>query len=303
MEFVFQFPMRAMNRWDDWIAGHSLGELAAAAEDAGFALISTTDHPFPEQKWLAGGGHHAFDPFVSLAFMAAQTTRIRLLTMLVVSGYRNPYITAKAAGSLDNLSGGRLVLGLGSGYQRAEFDVLGASYPDRGPRMDSAITAMQAAWTGEVVDLDDPYYPAHGHVMMPRPAQLGGPPLWFGGNSDRALRRIAEVGDGWMPIEQGEAMAKVTRTPPLGLPELAEKVTALRARRAELGRTSELSVSFAPTGARDIEGNAELIAGGVDDYAAAGATHVLIESRARSFDDCLRELELFRPIVLSGAPA
>src|ERR1700710_1347107 len=147
MEFVFQFPMRAMNRWDDWIAGHSVGELAAAAEDSGFALISTTDHPFPEQKWLAGGGHHAFDPFVSLAFMAAQTSRIRLLTMLVVSGYRKPHITA-----------------------------------------------MQAAWTGEVVELDDPYYPAHGHVMMPRPAQAGGPPLWFGGNSNRALRRGAEIG-------------------------------------------------------------------------------------------------------------
>jgi probable F420-dependent oxidoreductase len=300
MKFVFQFPMRAMNRWDEWIAGHSLGELAGAAEESGFALVSTTDHPFPEQTWLARGGHHAFDPFVSLAFMAAQTSRIRLLTMLVVSGYRHPYITAKAAGSLDNLSGGRLVLGLGSGYQRAEFEVLGAGFADRGPRLDSAITAMQAAWTGEVVELDDPYFPAHGHVMQPLPAQAGGPPLWFGGNSDRALRRIAEVGDGWMPIEQGEAMARVTKTPPLGLPELAEKVSALRQRRAELGRTSELSVSFAPTGARGIEGNAEVIDNGLADFAAAGATHVLVESRARSFDDCLRELELFRPIVAAG---
>jgi probable F420-dependent oxidoreductase len=297
MEFVFQFPMRAVNRWDECIAGHSLGELAAAAEESGFALVSTTDHPFPEQKWLAGGGHHAFDPFVSLAFMAAQTSRIRLLTMLVVSGYRNPYITAKAAGSLDNLSGGRLVLGLGSGYQRAEFDVVGASFPDRGPRLDSAITAMQAAWTGEIVDLDDPYFPAHGHVMQPRPAQDGGPPLWFGGNSDRALRRVAEVGDGWMPIEQGEAMAKVTRTPPLGLLELAEKVETLRKRRTELGRTGELSVSFAPTGARDIDANVDVVAAGLAGYAAAGATHVLVESRARSFDDSLRELELFGPII------
>jgi probable F420-dependent oxidoreductase len=301
MDFVFQFPMRAMNRWDEWIAGHSLGELAAAAEDSGFALISTTDHPFPEQGWLAGGGHHAFDPFVSLAFMAAQTRRIRLLTMLVVSGYRNPYITAKAAGSLDNLSGGRLVLGLGSGYQRAEFDVLDASFADRGPRLDSAIAAMQVAWTGEVVDFDDPYFPAHGHVMLPQPAQAGGPPLWFGGNSKRALRRIAEVGDGWMPIEQGEEMAAVTGTPPLGLPELTEKVGELRARRAELGRTGELAVSFAPTGARGIEANADVIAAGLADYLAAGATHVLVESRARSFDDCLRELELFRPIVAAGA--
>ncbi|MCW2530340.1 MAG: hypothetical protein JWM76_5200, partial [Pseudonocardiales bacterium] len=118
MEFSFQFPMRAMNHWEEWIEGHTLAELGQAAEAAGFDLVSSTDHPFPDERWLKGGGHHAFDPFVSLAFMAATTTRVRLLTMLVVSGYRHPYITAKAAASLDNLSGGRLVLGMGVGYSK-----------------------------------------------------------------------------------------------------------------------------------------------------------------------------------------
>jgi probable F420-dependent oxidoreductase len=300
MKFAFQFPMRAMNRWDEWIAGHSLGELAAAAEESGFDLISSTDHPFPDAKWLSAGGHHAFDPFVSLAFMAAQTSRIKVLTMLVVSGYRHPYITAKAAGSLDNLSGGRLVLGMGAGYQQAEFDVLGAPFADRGARFDSALAAMQAAWTGAVVEFDDPYYPAHGHVMLPLPAQAGGPPIWFGGNSAVALRRVAEVGDGWMPIEQSAAMAEITTTPALGLTELADKVGTLRARRLELGRSGDVAVSYAPSGKRDIEGHAETIALGLPSYAAAGATHVLVESRARSFDDCLRELELYRPIITTA---
>ncbi len=300
MRFAFQFPMRAMNRWDEWIADRSLGELAAAAEEAGFDLISSTDHPFPDEKWLKGGGHHAFDPFVSLAFMAAQTTRIRLLTMLVVSAYRHPYITAKAAASLDNLSGGRLVLGLGAGYQRAEFEVLGASFADRGKRFDSALAAMHAAWTGEAVDFDDAFYPAHGHVMLPRPAQPGGPPIWFGGNSAASLRRVAAIGDGWMPIEQGEAMAEITGTPPLGLSELAEKIDAVLARRRELGRTTDLSVSWAPAGARDIEGHAEAVAEGATSFAAAGATHVLVESRARGVGDCLRELELYRSIIAAA---
>jgi probable F420-dependent oxidoreductase len=297
MKFAFQFPMRAVNRWDDWIAGHSIGELAAAAENAGFDMISSTDHPFPDEKWLSGGGHHAFDPFVSLAFMAAHTTRIRLLTMLVVAGYRHPFITAKAAGSLDNLSGGRLVLGLGAGYQRAEFTVLGASFEDRGPRLDAAVTAIRTAWSGDVVSFDDPYYPAHGHVMLPRPAQPDGPPIWFGGNSARALKRVAEVGDGWMPIEQSEAMAKITKTPALGLAELADRVGILSERRREAGRTGELSVSFAPTGKRDIEGNVEAIGGELSAYSAAGVTQVLVESRARSFGDCLRELDLYRSVI------
>jgi probable F420-dependent oxidoreductase len=295
MKFAFQFPMRAVNRWDDWIAGHSIGELAAAAENAGFDMISSTDHPFPDEKWLSGGGHHAFDPFVSLAFMAAPTRRIRLLTMLVVAGYRHPYITAKASASLDNLSGGRLVLGVGAGYQQPEFDVLGASFGDR--RLDAAVAAIRAAWSGNVVDFDDPYYPAHGHVMLPRPAQPDGPPIWFGGNSARALRRVAEVGDGWMPIEQSEAMAKITKTPALGLSELADKVGVLGERRRELGRTRELSVSFAPTGKRDIEGNVAAIGDGLPSYAAAGVTQVLVESRARSFCDCLRELDLYRSVI------
>ncbi len=297
MKFAFQFPMRAVNRWDDWIAGHSIGELAAAAENAGFDMISSTDHPFPDEKWLSGGGHHAFDPFVSLAFMAAHTRRIRLLTMLVVAGYRHPYITAKAAASLDNLSGGRLVLGVGAGYQQPEFAVLGASFGDRGPRLDAAVAAIRVAWSGNVVDFDDPYYPAHGHVMLPRPAQPGGPPIWFGGNSARALRRVAEVGDGWMPIEQSEAMAKITKTPALGLSELADKVGVLGERRRELGRTRELSVSFAPTGQRDIEGNVAAIGDGLPSCAAAGVTQVLVESRARSFCDCLRELDLYRSVI------
>ncbi|MCW2529727.1 MAG: hypothetical protein JWM76_4587, partial [Pseudonocardiales bacterium] len=240
---------------------------------------------------------HAFDPFVSLAFMAATTSRVRLLTMLVVSGYRHPYITAKAAASLDNLSGGRLVLGMGVGYSKPEFEVLGAAYDDRGPRFDSAISAMQVAWTGEVVDHDDKYYPAHGHVMLPAPKQAGGPPIWFGGNSKAAMRRVVEVGAGWMPIEQSEEMAKITKTPALNVSELADMVGAIRERRTALGRSPDVSVQYAPRGQRDIDGHADAIAQGLPDYAKTGATHVLVESRARSFDDCLRELDLYKTII------
>jgi probable F420-dependent oxidoreductase len=297
LRFTFQFPMRAMNRWDEWVGDHSFTELAIAAEAAGFDTVSSTDHPLPEVTWLKGGGHHAFDPFVSLAFMAAVTDRLKVLTMLVVSGYRNPYITAKAAASLDNLSDGRLILGLGAGYQKAEFAVLGASYEDRGARFDSALTAMRLAWTGEVLDHDDPYSPVHGHVMQPPPKQPGGPPLWFGGNSKAAMRRVAEVGDGWMPIEQAEDMAKITKTPALSVNELADMIGALGARRVEIGRPAEFSVQYAPRGERTVEAHAAAVAADLEAYAGTGATDILIESRARSFDDCLAELELYRQII------
>ena len=298
MKLNYQLPPRAVKHWDDWIGEHQLADIAVAAEEAGFEMVSMTDHPFPYEGWVSTGGHHAFDPFVALSFMAAATRRVRLCTLVVVSAYRNPYVTAKAAASLDNLSGGRLVLGMGVGYQREEFAVLGASFDDRGKRFDAAVRALQAAWSGEVVEHDDPFYPAHGHVMLPRPAQRPGPPIWFGGNSAAARRRVATMGQGWLPFEQTPESAAITGTPALSsLDELAEQIAGLRDKARAAGRTDEISVCYGAHGAGSFAEHAESIAARMDAFAAAGLTHVLIDSRARSFDDCLREIELYRQLA------
>lgn len=298
MKFNYQLPPRAVKHWDQWIGEHRLADIAVAAEEAGFDMVSMTDHPFPYEPWLKGGGHHAFDPFVSLAFMAAPTQTIRLCTLVVVSAYRHPYVTAKAAASLDNLSGGRLVMGMGVGYQKQEFEVLAASFDDRGPRFDSAVKAIQAAWTGEVLEHDDPFYPAHGHVMLPRPAQRPGPPIWFGGNSAAARRRVVSLGQGWMPFEQGEEAAKITGTPALtSLDDLAERIGSLREKARAAGRTDEIQVCFGAHGSGGVDAHAESIAGRLDGYERAGLTHVLIDSQARSFDNCLREIELYAKLT------
>jgi len=298
MKLNYQLPPRAVKHWDEWIGEHHLGDIAVAAEDAGFDMVSMTDHPFPYEPWLKSGGHHAFDPFVALSFMAAATQRLRLCTLVVVSAYRHPYITAKAAASLDNLSRGRLVLGMGVGYQREEFDVVDASFDDRGKRFDAAVQAMQAAWTGEVLDRDDPYYPAHGHVMLPRPAQRPGPPIWFGGNSAAARRRVVALGQGWMPFEQNAESAKITGTPPLtSVDDLAEQIGALRERARDAGRRDELQVCFGAHGAGGIEAHAEAVAARVDGYEKAGVTHLLIDSQARSFEDCVREIGLYSSLT------
>jgi len=297
MKLNYQLPPRAVKHWDEWIGAHQLGDVAVAAEEAGFDMVSMTDHPFPWEPWLKGGGHHAFDPFVSLAFMAAATKRIKLCTLVVIAGYRHPYIHAKAAASLDNLSGGRLVMGMGAGYLKQEFDVIGASFEDRGKRFDAAVRAIQAAWTGEVLDYDDEYFPAHGHVMLPRPAQRPGPPIWFGGNSLAAQRRVVALGQGWLPFEQGEEQAKVTRTPALTTAaQLADKIGTLKERLREAGRTDDISICFGAHGSGGYEAHAESIARRLPDFEQAGLTHVLIDAQARTFDDCLREIELYQPL-------
>src|SRR5690606_29467992 len=119
---------------------------------AGFAGFSMSEHPYPDRKWLATGGHHAFDPFVSLSIAAEATKDIRLITYLMVVGYRNPYLGAKAVASLDLLSGGRVTLGIGAGYLESEFEALGADYKRRGKLLDEGVDAMRATWRGEEHD-------------------------------------------------------------------------------------------------------------------------------------------------------
>jgi probable F420-dependent oxidoreductase len=289
----YQFPTRSVKHWEQWIGERDLVDVAVAAEEAGFDLVSTTDHPFPEQAWIENGGHHAFDPFVALSFMAAATSRIRLLTFILVSGYRNPYLTAKATASLDLLSKGRLIVGMGAGYQKGEFEVLEGAFDDRGARFDSGIAAIRAAWTGDVVDRDDDYYPAHGHAMLPRPAQPSGPPIWIGGNSKAAIRRVGEIADGWLPFEQPAGMSAITTTPELGVEQLGARIDDLRRIRVEHGRPPEFDVCYSPTTSRDPERTVETVLALLPILEQAGATHLSIDSHARSIDECLREIEIF----------
>ncbi len=292
MKFNYQFPARAVGAWDVWIGEKDLAEMALVAEQSGFESISATDHPFPSTNWVDNGGHHAFDPFVALSFMAAATERIRLMTFILVAGYRNPFLAAKSVASLDVLSGGRVVVGMGAGYEAGEFDALGAEFAGRGVRFDEAIIAMREAWRGESVYRDGPHFPAHGNVMLPRPAQRPGPPVWIGGNSRAAQRRVRDLGDGWLPFEQTSAMSSVTGTPQLVLDGLREQIDGLRAARVERGRDADFAVLFTPQLRGEAEGRAHILADLVPRLEEAGVTHVSVESRGVSMDACLQEIDL-----------
>jgi probable F420-dependent oxidoreductase len=285
MKFNLLMPMRATKHYDRWIEDGHLADVARLAESSGFQGVAATEHPFPNDQWLDQGGHHAFDPFVALSFMAAATTRVQLLTFVLVSGYRNPYLTAKALASLDKLSGGRVLAGMAVGYLRPEFEVLGADWDHRGPLFDAAIDAMRAAWSGDSVDITGPF-PATGHTQLPRPARVGGPPVWIGGNSSAARRRAAERGDGWMPIAQGEVMASITRTPPLEtIEQLAGMVADLRRRRTEIGG-SPLDVCFSPFGDQaDPASWCQQIRRELPAYESAGVTWLMIEPHSRSLSE------------------
>ncbi|MBJ7336479.1 TIGR03619 family F420-dependent LLM class oxidoreductase [Mycolicibacterium sp.] len=289
------FPMRAVKHWTRWTEGASIGDIARLVEDAGFDAFSMSEHPYPDKEWLANGGHHAFDPFVSLSFAAAATTRIRLMTYLLVSGYRSPFVTAKAAASFDLLSGGRFTLGTGAGYLKSEFEALGADFDHRGALLDEAIAAWKATWAG--VDHDGPAFGVSGHLALPPPLTTGGPPVWIGGNGKAAQRRVVEVADGWMPMAASGEMAAITRARPLeDVATLGEWITAINKRRADVGR-EPADVAFVPFEAEvlasgDCSGFTAAVQPRLEAYADAGVTWITVEPASRSFTDFRTDVDV-----------
>lgn len=241
MRFSLGLPTHRLDAAQEFVTGDAVGEIARAAETAGFDAVFVTDHPAPPADWIAGGGHHTLDPFVTLAWAAAATSSLRLHTNLFVPAYRHPLLSAKLVASLDALSGGRLILGVGAGYLEGEFAAVGADFAGRNDVLDDAIRTMRAAWSGE---------PAGGVLSLPRPVQQPGPPIWVGGNSMRAIRRVVEVGDGWGPMPSPQRAAKALRTPGIeSIDVLAERITVLHGLAAEAGRDPDtLDVAFMPAG-------------------------------------------------------
>lgn len=245
----YGLPTHHVHAGADLLSTEGVAALAAAAEAAGFAAAYVTEHPFPGDAWLAEGGHHALDPLVALAVAATATTTLRLHTHLFIPAYRNPFLAAKGVATLDVLSGGRLILGVGSGYLEAEFEALGADFAGRNDRTDEALVAMQAAWSGETVEAEGPGWRAGGNTMLPRPLQRPRPPIWVGGNSRRAIRRAVELADGWSPFPVPPRAAARTRTTPLVTPaDVAERLAWAAEHARSVGRVEPLDVAFIPTG-------------------------------------------------------
>jgi probable F420-dependent oxidoreductase len=240
-------PTDRVDLGDEFVSAAGIAELAVAAEQAGFHGVFVTEHPFPVDDWLGTGGHHALDPFVALSFAAAATTRLRVFTYLCVLPYRNPFLTAKAAASLDVLSGGRLDLGVGAGYLQGEFAALGVDFDERNELFDEAITAITKAWTEDGVELAGRHFVAAGNTMQPKPVQSPRPPIWVGGNARAAIRRAAHLADGWLPMPNARATVARRRSPALEtVDDLRGMLDVLRAERREAGRDGRFDVIAMP---------------------------------------------------------
>ncbi len=303
MKFCATLHSDRVDLGDEFVSGAGIAAAARAAESAGFDAVFVTEHPFPSDQWLGTGGHHALDPFVTLAVAGAATSRLRLMTHLCVVPYHNPYVLAKTVLTLDVLSGGRVIFGCGAGYLEPEFAAVGAPFADRNEQFETAIVAMKEAWTRDSVEVD-----ASGttHTMRPRPVQRPHPPIWMGGNSRRAMRRAVKLGDGWDPFANPASRAAVNRTPGLDTVEkLAWRLEELHEIEAEVGRTVK-DVMFSPLGVGTYgsdswdEGAFHQI---IDSYDSLGVTTTLVHIPARSRREYCDRLASFGADVLQRSPA
>jgi probable F420-dependent oxidoreductase len=182
----------------------AVAALARAIERIGYDHIDIFDHVVMGVpiEGRPRGPYHAQMPILealmALAYMAAVTTRVGLGTEVLVLPQRQPALVAKQVSTLDTLSGGRVRLGVGVGWQESEYEALGETFADRGARMDEAIRLLRAYWTDAEVNLVSAHYPTVSMAMEPKPPQGGRLPIWIGGGSKAAYRRVGRLGDGWL---------------------------------------------------------------------------------------------------------
>lgn len=243
MKHWFTYPLVAHPASPELLRREAVVRVATAAEAAGFDGIGFTDHPAPSHKWLQSGGHDALDPFVALAAVGMVTERLRLIPNIVVLPYRNPFLVAKAAATLDLLSGGRFVLSVATGYLRSEYRALGVDFDRRNELFDEALEVLRGVWSRDEFAYEGSHFSATGVTANPKPSHV---PIWIGGNSARARRRVARYGDGWNPFPAPAWLARTARTIPLEtLDDLVPMLDDLRAQLAAAGRDpGEVDVAF-----------------------------------------------------------
>jgi probable F420-dependent oxidoreductase len=220
--------------------------VATLAESAGFTSVWVTDHIAIPQQSASAYPYRAdgrppwppdikyLDALTALTWVAAVTHRVRLGTSVLILPLRPPLAVAKAVGTLDYLSGGRVLLGVGAGWLREEFDLLGAPFDDRGPRTREAVRILRACWGPDPVAFEGVHYRLRAFGMDPKPAQGARIPILGGGESDAALRRVADVCDGWHPLNLSPA-------------QLEERLARLRTLVERAGRRfSDLTIAVRP---------------------------------------------------------
>lgn len=263
-------------------SGESLRRAAILAEELGFADVWVSDHLVVPTGASYPPSPYIFEPLTVLAWVAGVTSRVRLGTTVLVLPMRNPLMVAKSLASLDQLSGGRVLLGTAAGWLESEFDALGVPFAERGKRTDEAIAILRRMWTDDHITAE---FPVHGLTfdsMRAKPQPVGHIPIWIGGHGPAALRRAIEVGDGWHGAFRDPAAT-------------AELVKTLRAARPEASFDISMRVGWDA-----LEDDNDAILAELDHYREIGVNHFVPEPRQRTMDRYLESIEGLASLLVRG---
>ncbi|WP_141205523.1 LLM class F420-dependent oxidoreductase [Streptomyces griseorubiginosus] len=306
MRYGIQLPIQSQSTiyaepWEAEATPADLAGIARAADRAGFDYIAACDHVAIPRRLAPAMSTIWYDPVATLAFLAAVTERARLLSHVAVVGLRHPLLTAKQYATLDHLSGGRLVLGVGAGHVQEEFEALGVDFAHRGAVLDESIDALRSALgPEEFPEHHGKLYDFEGLGQRPRPAQSH-VPLWVGGSSPAAVRRAALKGDGWLP--QGDPRDR--------LPAQIERIRRLRQEAGlegpfTVGAIAEPLYVGTPTwdvGRRTLSGTPGELAESLRAYRAMEVDQLQVRFRSRSVAELLDQIAEFGAEVGSSLKA
>lgn len=300
LAFGLQLPVQAQSPrfvqpWEGDAGPAELVAVARACDDAGFAYVAVCDHVAIPEDLADAMSAEWWDTVATLSYLAAVTRRVRLLSHVAVLPYRHPLAVAKAWATLDVLSGGRAVLGVGAGHVEGEFAALGVPFERRGALLDEAIDAVRAALSAESATFDGPTWSFRGLRQRPRPIQEP-LPIWVGGSSPAAIRRAAERGDGWLP--QGP--------PPEGMPAAIDRLRELRAASPMAGRPLTIGALSGPLhvgrpdwdAGRCVSGAPERVAEYLRSFRDLGCDQVQVSFASRSAEELCDQIAAFAAEVV-----
>lgn len=274
----------------------AIRDFAQSAEQLGYSHILTYEHVLGANPERPGGWRGIYshkdafmEPFALLSYMAALTQRIGFLTSILVLPQRQTALVAKQAATLDVLSGGRLRLGVGVGWNAVEYEALGRDFHNRGRRIEEQVQLMRKLWTQPLVQFHGKWHQVPDAGINPLPVQQP-IPIWFGGHADSVLRRVARLGDGWLPTYRSAADAK---------PHLERLHLYLEEEGRDLGDLGlEVRIHY-----RD--GDPERLAGEIEEWSVLGATHIglnTMRSRLTGAAEHLAAVRRFAEALELGRP-
>jgi probable F420-dependent oxidoreductase len=252
---------------------------AVLAEDLGYADVWVSDHLVVPTDAEYPPSAYVYEPLAALAFVAAVTKRVGLGTSVLVLPMRNPLLVAKMIASIDQMSGGRMILGTAAGWLESEFHALGVPFGERGARTDEAIEILRTMWTDDPITAEFPVHGASFVSMRAKPQPAGHVPIWIGGHAEVALARAVRSGDGWHGAF------------------LSPKETAPRVRRLRVDRPEPQFAISMRTRWDGLEDDADQILAEIDQYRAVGVTHFVCEPRQRTIDGYLRAIEALAALM------